>query len=353
LTGADPAVVEPDLPDIRRLLQHGVDDPAGTDLALQLAVLLAVYWWSGRITEGRRWLDALLSRTAEQPSPLRPYGIQTAAFLDFYVGDGDAATRRLDEALATDVPDPNAASRLLALRAMLDAAAEDHTVATQRATRAVELARVAGDEEVLSYALGNGGDVATAAGEIELARERYVECIDRMRRRGLHWLSAAPHARLADLDVSTGEHRRARMWFERSITLWSSRELGPGAPQTLAGLGRLDVLEGDLDGARRHLAVALGTAERCGSRGEYPWIVLGYAALMASCQRRDEAAVLFGLALRHGPRAGHCVRRLVEAELAPLYAWAVQDPRSVATDPRVLATPLEDLPAAVAAIMAA
>jgi DNA-binding SARP family transcriptional activator/tetratricopeptide (TPR) repeat protein len=352
LTGADPAVVEPDLPDIRRLLQHGVDDPAGTDLALQLAVLLAVYWWSSRITEGRRWLDALLSRTGEQPSPLRPYGIQTAAFLDFYVGDGESANRRLDEALATDVPDPNAASRLLALRAMLDAAAGDHTVASQRATRAVELARLAGDEEVLSYALGNGGDVANAGGEIDLARERYVECIDRMRRRGLHWLSAAPHARLADMDVSAGEHRRARMWFERSITLWSSRELGPGAPQTLAGLGRLDALDGDLDGARRHLAVALSTAEGCGSRGEYPWIVLGYAALMAASQRRDEAAVLFGLALRHGPRAGHCVRRLVEAELGPLYAWAVPDPQSVATDPRVLATPLEDLPAALTAIVA-
>jgi DNA-binding SARP family transcriptional activator len=351
LTGADPASVEPDLPDIRRLLQHGADHPADADLALQLVVVLAVYWWSSRITEGRRWLDLLLTRTVGSASPVRPYTIQTAAFLDFYVGDGESAARRLDEALAGDVPDPNAHSRLLSLRAMLHAADGDLEIATARAGQAIDLARVADNDEVLVYALGNGGDVATATGEPELARERYVECIDRMRRRGLHWLSAAPHARLADLDVSADERRRARMWFERSITLWSSRELGPGAPQTLAGLARLDVLDGDLDSARRHLTVAFSTAERCGSRGEYPWIVLGYAALMAASERPEEAAVLFGLALRHGQRAGHRLQRLVDAELAPLFAAAVGDPAALRTDPRVLATPLDDLPAAVAEIV--
>lgn len=352
LTGPDPTVVEADLADIRRLLQRGLDDPAGLDPALQLAALLTIYWWSSRITEGRRWLDGLLARTDNRSSPMRPYAIHTAAFLDFYVGDGEAAARRLDDALAVEVADPSPAARLLALRAMLDAAAGDHALAAERVTTAIELARRTGDEGVLWYALGNGGDVATNGGDLDLARERFLECIDRMRRRGQHWLSAAPHARLADLDVTIGERRRARMWYERSITLWSSRELGPGSPQTLAGLGRLDVLDGDLDSAREHLGVALRTAERCGSRGEYPWVVLGYAALMAAAQRREEAAVLFGLGLRHGPRAGIFVRRLVEAELADLYAWAVPDPRQAVNDPRVLGTPLEDLPAALTAIVA-
>ena len=103
-------------------------------------------------------------------------------------------------------------------------------MASTRAERAVELARASGDLQTLFYALGNAGDVATTAGDVEAARDRYVECIDRLQRIGLDWLSAAPHARLGDLALSAGDHQRARMWFDRSIALWSARDLGPGRP---------------------------------------------------------------------------------------------------------------------------
>ena len=349
--GAQPSSIEPDLADIRRLLQRGLDQPDALDTAQQLAAALILYWWAARITEGRRWLDDLLARSAHQPSALRPYAAQTGAFLDFYVGDGETARRRLESALGEGVADPSARSRLLALLAMLDVADGEVEVASSRAEQAVELARTSGDLQTLFYALGNAGDVATATGDAESARERYVECIDRLQRIGLDWLSAAPHARLGDLALSAGDHQRARMWFDRSIALWSARDLGPGAPQTLAGLARLDIVEGDLEGARRHLDTALTTAERCGSRGEYPWIVLGYGALMAALGRQEEAATLFGLGLRHGPRAGHNVRRIAEDELAPFFRTAVDDPRAMASDPLVMSTALEDLPEVVAKIV--
>ncbi|HYI54488.1 MAG TPA: BTAD domain-containing putative transcriptional regulator [Microlunatus sp.] len=350
--GAQPISVEPDLPDIRRLLQRGLDQPEAIDSALQLAAALIVYWWSVRITEGRRWLDLLLTSSATGPSAMRPYAAQTAAFLDFYVGDAETARRRLDEALRADLADPSARSRLLALLAMLDAADGSTDVAVARVDQALELARASGDLQTLFYALGNAGDVATTAGDVETARDRYVECIERLQRIGMDWLSAAPHARLGDLALSAGDHRRARMWFDRSIALWSARDLGPGAPQTLAGIARLDLVEGDLEGARRNLDTALATAERCGSRGEYPWVVLGYGGLMAACDRPEESLILFGLGLRHGPRAGHHVRRLVDAELAPFFGTAVDDARAMTSHPVVMATALEDLPAVVAKIVA-
>ena len=348
--------VEPDLPDIRRMLQRGLEDgpdaDAAADAACQLAVMLTVYWWSMRLTEGRQWLEALLARTAGRPSPIRPYAIQTAAFLDFYVGDAETARNRLDDALGGDVPDPAAHARLLALRAMFDAAQNQHETAGRRVQEAVSLARGADDLQSLFFALGNAGDVATAGGDTDQARECYLECIERLRRGGMDWISAAPHARLGDLDLSAGEHRRARMWFERSIALWSSRELGPGAPQTLAGLARLDVVEGDHDAARRRLDAALATAEQCGSRGEYPWVVLGYAALLAAQGRQEDAAVLFELGLRHGQRAGHSVSRLIDAELEALYRGAMTDQDSTRLDPVVLTTSLEDLPAVLGAMLA-
>ena len=351
MAGTHPSALEPDLADIRRLLQRGLDHPAATESSIQLAVLLTLYWWSTRITEGRRWLDALLDRIAHQGSPMVPYAVHTLAFLDFYVGDAETAARRIDAALSQDLADHVVLARLLALRAMLDAGAGDHATATRRIDRAIALARAAGDEQVLWYALGNAGDVATAGGDSATARTRYVECIDLLRRGGLDWLAAAPHARLGDLAVSNGEYRRARMWFDRSIALWSARDLGPGAPQTLAAHGRLNVLEGDWIGARRQLDAALATAERCGSRAEYPWVVLGYAALLAAQHDNDAAAVLFALGLRHGRAAGQNVDRLIDAELAPLYQSVVADSDATNDDPLVLATPLEDLPLIVAQLV--
>ncbi|HEY5820514.1 MAG TPA: BTAD domain-containing putative transcriptional regulator [Propionibacteriaceae bacterium] len=344
MTATKSTVVEPDLADIRRLLQRGLDEPEALDTAVQLAVMLILFWWSVRITEGRQWFDALLVRLAGQPSPLTPYAVFASAFLDFYVGDAASAGRRLDDGLRTQAPDPTAQSRLLSLRSMLDSAAGEHELATQRSDQAIELARASGDDQTQFYALGNGGDVALSAGALEVARERYVECIERLRRGGTDWLAAAPHARLGDLELSAGALRLSRMWYDRSIALWSSRDLGPGAPQTLAGLARLDVAEGDLDGARRHLETALATAERCGSRGEYPWIVLGYAALLAADGEGDRAGVLFELGRRLGRQAGHNVDRLIEAELASAYAAAVVDRPAVLADPVVVTTPLEDVP---------
>lgn len=348
--GTDPSSIEPDLADIRRLLQRGLDHPDALDTAQQLGAGLILYWWSVRITEGRRWLDDLLDRSAT--GPVRPYAIQTAAFLDFYVGDGETARRRVEEALHDGVPDPSAQSRLLALLAMLDAADGAVEVAGTRAEQAVELARASDDLQTLFYALGNAGEVAMSAGDDALARERLVECIERLQRLGLDWLSAAPHSRLGDLDLSATNRQRARMWFDRSIALWSARELGAGAPQTLAGLARLDTVEGDLESARRNLDTALATAERCGSRAEYPWIAVGYAAVLAASGREEDAAILFALGLRHGPRVGRDVRRVVEAELAPLYAVAVSDPRTVAQHPLVLSTALEDVPSLIEKLVA-
>ena len=53
-TGAPPGSIEPDLADIRRLLQRGLDQPDALDTAQQLAAALILYWWAVRITEGRR-----------------------------------------------------------------------------------------------------------------------------------------------------------------------------------------------------------------------------------------------------------------------------------------------------------
>jgi DNA-binding SARP family transcriptional activator/tetratricopeptide (TPR) repeat protein len=352
--GGHSAHVEPDLPDVRRLLQFGIDDDAGLEPALGLAAALVVYWWSNRIAEGRGWLDALLRRSSGQPSVNRQLALNAAGFLDYYVGDTLAVRRLTEEAWAGgDQLLPPIRSMLLSRSAQLDVADGHVALARERAAESLAIARSFGDPQALWVALGNAGDVATAAGDQDQARELYLECVDRMRRSGMAWLSAAPCARLGDLELSAGRLPEARMWFDRSLALWLARELGAGAPQALAGLARLEILDGNLDAARDHLGTALSTAEGCGSRGEYPFLAVSYAGLMAALGRADAARALFALGLSHGRRSGHELRPIVDGELRELYRSTVGEQPAGADEARALATPLEDVPAVIRRLIAA
>lgn len=353
-TGAPTAGVEPDLPDVRRLLQFGVDDDTGLDPALGLAAGLVIYWWSHRLLEGRGWLNALLGRpVAQEPSVNRLLALNAAVFLDYGVGDAESAQRRAEEALACGAPVvPPIHSMLLSRIAVLDAADGSAALARSRAAESLTIARTVGAGQVLWSALGNCGDVAAATGDLEGARELYLECIDQLRRSGITWLSAAPCARLGDLELTAGQLPEARMWFDRSISLWSGRELGAGAGQALAGAARLEVLEGRLDEARNHLTTGLAAAERSGSRVEYPFLAIGSAALAAAQGDAPAARALFAMGLSHGKRSGVTVRPMVEAELATLYSATVGEHPERLDDARALATPLADLPVAIRQLIA-
>jgi hypothetical protein len=134
------------------------------------------------------------------------------------------------------------------------------------------------------------------------------------------------------------------MWFDRSLSLGLGRELGAGVVQILAGVARLDLVEGRLDEARNHLDTALRAAEQSGSRVEYPFLAVAYAAMAAARGDADAARALFEIGLSHGRRSGSALQPMVDAELAPLYMSTVGEQPAGVDKARALATPLEDIP---------
>lgn len=348
-TGRPPAHLEPDLPDVRRLLQAGLDDDAALDPALGLAGGLVVYWFSHRFLEGRGWLDALLRRPAgPEPSANRLQALSTAAFLDFGAGDARSARGRLNEALHAGAPQvPPVHSLLLSRLAVLDAADSLVDRAVSRADEALRIARTIGQGRVLWMALGNGGDVAVAAGRPDRARELYLECIDQLRRSGLAWLSAAPCARLGDLELSAGHLPEAHLWYDRAMSLWVDRSFDSGAGQVMAGMARLALVEGRLPDARAHLDRGLAAVEAAGSRVEYPFLALGYAALAAATGNAEAGRALFAIALSHGRRAGVTLGPMIAGELAALHRATVGEHSDRLDETRALATALEEVPVVI------
>jgi len=118
--------------------------------------------------------------------------------------------------------------------------------------------------EMLAY--NNRGQALAMAGDWDAARpmlERTVRLAEEIEER--RWQYGGPSIVLALAQVQAGELVAARRRLERALPL--SRALGDRyeTAWVLAGLARLCVAEGALDGAKRHLdeaeALAPGRAE--------------------------------------------------------------------------------------------
>jgi predicted ATPase len=68
---------------------------------LQLATALHMFWqMRGYISEGRKWLEIMLSRGREAPAPLRARVLSAAGFQTFHLGDFEQAIAYWEQALA-------------------------------------------------------------------------------------------------------------------------------------------------------------------------------------------------------------------------------------------------------------
>ena len=322
--------VEADLVDIRRLLRRGTMNSGFLPEAMRLGTALVVFWWARRLVEGREWCHEFIASRAAPRSGAYVHALNTAAFLDFYAGDCRAARQSLDTCLShLDSEGPlnsagalAAQARALSLRSMIDGAGDDPDRAQRDASRAVALARDIGSIELLAVTLGNAGDVAGAAGQYSRAAELCYESIECFRGLQTEWLAAAPYARLGDYAAAQGDNEQARLWYDRSISLWDDRVLGAGAAQTLAGLARLLISEGDTEGAADRIDTALAAAQSFGSRGEYPWVALAAAELLFSQGLRDTSVQLFSLGRFHGRRSGQLTEWSVRCHHGRLAAAA-------------------------------
>ena len=237
---------------------------------------------------------------------------------------------------------------------MLRVTAADAAAAKGQARDAVALARTLRGNQILGVTLGNAGTTFEAAGDLDIAADFYSEAIDVLERSDMSRLAAAPYGRLGDLACARGDYGEARIWYDRSASLWHAGDRSPGAPQTMAGLARLDVLTGRLDQAADLLRVATAAAKGFGSRVEYPWLAVSAAGLVGAQGRVDEAARLFALGIHHGFRAGVAGDHLLYGSFAELHASTVarHDTEPGELDAIARTTPLEDLPTLIEHVLA-
>jgi predicted ATPase/class 3 adenylate cyclase len=314
------ARLESELENIRAALDWGLQEPSASDVALDLAASLLMFWWHRYIGEGSRRLQQLLDVPANKNSRHRARALAHASFLSIYEGNAATCERLARESveLCRGFARPTGTlSTGLGLMARVASSRGEHAVALASAAESVAVARALGGGFPLNIALGALGDVAFATDDRVLAEASWNESVEGFRRLGEKWLIAAPLARLGSLAVRRGDPERARRLFEESVGLWRAAGNGAGTPQAIAGVGRLAVFEGDWTRAAATSRESLLLAQQLGSRGEYCWGLAGIAEASVAAGNYETACKLFAAADVLGRAAGHSMHSFFEHEFVP------------------------------------
>jgi predicted ATPase/DNA-binding SARP family transcriptional activator len=221
------------------------DEP---EQGLRIAAAMWWYWWiTGRMVEGRVWLDRALVAAADEPSPLRGRALRVAAALARNSGDLDAARRLGEQGLATyrELDDRAGTAAALNNLSATAQAQHDYDASLAFGYEGLALAERDGDARAIAAALNNTATTLRCLNRLDDAEQLLRRALDWFRKGGEQRGEAAALTNLGivarrrgALDAS-GDHMRAalRIYIELAIP--------EGQLDAVEGLAQLAILGGD------------------------------------------------------------------------------------------------------------
>jgi predicted ATPase len=291
-------------------------------LALRLAGALWRYWWfRGQLADGRRRLEAaLVASPADDEWRIR--AVNGAGVLARTQGDYGRAVALFEEAavLARGAGRDDELAFALASLGTVEQNQGDYDAAERLLAESLSLYRSIGDERGAGHALNGLGNVAAYRGDEAGARTYLDEALAAFRAIEDRWSIAAASANLGWVAYTAGEVGLARGWYVHSLGLF--RELGDehGVANALGNLGRVAFDEGDLTSANGYYDEALLIVTQLGERRQVAECIEGVAGVAAAQGRRPQAVRLYS--------AAAALRESIGAPLWP----RERDTQSVALD---------------------
>jgi len=206
---------------IRSALDFCLTEAGESEVGLAIATALRFYWLtSGRLNEGRHWLDRLLAR-GSSPSPIRLKGLYVAAYLaaglsdfvvaDRLIGDADLLAQRLNDAAGTAFLSQVRGFTALFRHQPAEAATLlDHALQAHQGLG--DLAAIAYDQAWSALALTMLGSHGRADGLFE-------ECLAATGSIGEHWVRSLALWAAGIQACMKGDHVRATAAEQQSIRL--------------------------------------------------------------------------------------------------------------------------------------
>lgn len=226
---------------------------------LRLAGGLWRFWEArGHLSEGRRWLDALLVDAAGVPTKVRLKALYAAGILAEAQGDYDAASACFRESLELNraAEDRWGVANALNNVGVMALRRGDYDEADRLYRESLELWRELGNEAAHALALNNLANVARLRGEYGEARRLLEESLASHRARGDRNGCALTLGLLADVAAAEGDIEAASGLYQESLELFREVENAPHVARSQLELGRLR-LPGDPPAARHRCAESL------------------------------------------------------------------------------------------------
>jgi predicted ATPase/DNA-binding CsgD family transcriptional regulator len=228
-------------------------EPADLTSGLQIAAGLRFYWTnSGRLSDGRHWLDRLLSRD-RTPDRVRLF----ALCVDAYLASGHTLAntdipQMLDEAqtLADDLDDEWGAAYIAQTRGVVHELLGDPRPAVALLQEATDAHRRQGDLGATAYDLALLGTAMSAAGDPHVASV-LEECVSLCNAAGENWTLAIALWTLGVERFKAGDLTGAEAAQRESLQLRVPLDTRYLIAVNLDGLAHVAVVGGDADrGAR-------------------------------------------------------------------------------------------------------
>jgi predicted ATPase/class 3 adenylate cyclase/tetratricopeptide (TPR) repeat protein len=317
--------VETELDNIRSAMTLALAGGVDHIIAVKIAVAMQGFWiLRGYSTEGRKYVGQSLAIPAVLASDVaHGHALYVGAALAITQGDYDEARRMLETCLALRrrLGNPLDIASTLSTLAMARLPIGDTDGARTAELEALGIFRDLGDLENQAIGLQHLGQIEQYGGHYAESLKCLEECLALAGTVKHQELEGDCERQLGELSLEVGDLPNAIRHVKRSLTI--CRDAGDKRGEVLATwwLGKVQLGEGDLAGARRSLTTAV-SAFRAFDLREDVVIGLGDISVLASAEGQKPLALRLaaavdalseGLAVRRSPHDGRCWTAHVEA----------------------------------------
>jgi predicted ATPase/class 3 adenylate cyclase/DNA-binding CsgD family transcriptional regulator len=228
-------------------------------LGLRIATSLGLFWAvRAYLREGRQWLERMMARTPDAPTPLRARALDWIGVLAWWQGEVAAVKGPCERALAISRAVDYRWGSALALHQLAHVAQTegDAGKAVQMMEDSVNLFREDSEPWGLAYSLNCLGDLARIQGRLDRAGTLLEEAIAIWRRIDNIWGLGISLHNLGHVVLRGGEPDRTEALFAESIAHFRATEATPGMIFCLAGLAGAAARRGQLQRAARLFGAA-------------------------------------------------------------------------------------------------
>jgi predicted ATPase/DNA-binding XRE family transcriptional regulator len=285
---------------LRTALQWALDKGA-SETCTRLGRALWFFWLvRGHFTEGRHWLEAILSCAGSTDSNERAKVLLGAGVLAREQGDCSHAVTLLEESLqlCRKLGDKGGVAETLSHLGRVVQLEGNYVQAATLIEESLALYRELPSKRGIAEALYSLGRTAQRQGNYAQAAARFEECLALYQELGNRWGAAETLCNLGGAAQCQGDYARAVALLEESLAL--CRELGnpAGAAWALNELGEVARQQGDYEAASAVYAESLRLFRELGEKRGIMYSLhnLGYVALRRGNYR--QAVARFAESLR-------------------------------------------------------